>query len=88
MEVDRTSGLEFGCLSVRDSYRCDAASADLSVGDGGDDVERDMSLPAEGGEVAVDVLLGAPPQFAGGEIPDDLVVVAVKAQRLTENRIV
>ena len=39
--------------------------------------------------MAVDGLLGAAPQFAGEQVPHDLVVVvvAVQAQRLTEARV-
>lgn len=52
--------------------------------------EGDAALSAGGGEAAVGGLLGAPPQFAGEVVPDDLVgvVVAVQAQRLAEPRIV
>jgi hypothetical protein len=41
-------------------------------------------------QVAFDRLFGAPPQFPGMQVPDDLVVVvvAVQTQRLTEDRVV
>ena len=51
---------------------------------------HEAALFGEVGEVAFDGLFGAPPQFPGVQVPDDLVVVvvAVQTQRLTEQRVV
>ena len=87
VEVHGGAALHLGDLAVRHPHR--RHPADLAGG-GDDPDEGDAALAAEGGEVAVDGLLGAPPQLAGEVVPDDLVVVvvAVQAQRLPEPRIV
>jgi hypothetical protein len=63
---------------------------DLAVGQAGRgqpfDGPGDAAVLSELDEVAFYVLLGAPPQFSGGGVPDDMrrVVVAVRAKRLPE----
>src|ERR1700748_3493376 len=75
VEVDGSAGLVFGCLAMRDPDGRDGAAASSCVGDpdGGQ-----AALAGQMGEVALDGLLGAPPQFPGGVVPDHVggVVVA------------
>jgi hypothetical protein len=75
VEVDGSACLVLGGLAVRQ-----ADGGQVLGGPG------DAAVLGELDEVALDVLLGAPPQFAGGSVPDDVggIVVAVRAQRLAE----
>ncbi len=87
VEVHGCAALHLGDLAVGHPHGRHPAN----LAGGGDDADLgDVTLMARCGEVAVDRLLGAPPQFAGEVVPDDLVgvVVAVEAQRLAQPRIV
>ena len=86
VEVDRAACLELGGFAVGQPDRRDRAD----VAGGGDDLDAgDAAAAGEFGQVAFRGLLGAVPQLAGVEVPDDLVVVvvAVQAQRLPEYRV-
>jgi hypothetical protein len=87
VEVHGCPALHLGDLAVGHPHR--RHPADLARGRDDPD-ERDTALAADGGEATFNGLLGAPPQLAREVVPDDLVVVvvAVQAQRLTEQRIV
>ena len=75
VEVDGAAGLVLGGLAVRHADR-----RQVFTGPG------DAAAGGKLNQVTFDVLFGAPPQFPGGGIPDDVggVVVAVHAQRLAE----
>ncbi|GHJ11458.1 hypothetical protein TPA0907_58250 [Micromonospora humidisoli] len=87
VEVHRAPALHLGDLTVGHPHRRHPAD---SAGVGDDLDVGDAASATQGGELAFDGLFRAPPQFAGGVVPDGLVVVvvAVQAERSTELRIV
>ena len=86
VEVHSSACLEFGGLAVGHPDRRHPAGVPVRAGD---QHEGQAAAAGQVGELALDVLLGAPPQFPGGMVPDGMgvVVVAVRAQRLADSRV-